>query len=136
MAKQTISIGTTANDRTGSTARAAFDICNDNFTELYNGANTIQTITTADATPDVSSGNVLKYNYNGAVTISDFDNPTAGQLIIVTNVHATGTVAINPTENFILSTAGANTLRTYDTMMFICIQDNLYYELSRSDNTI
>lgn len=136
MAKQTISIGTTANDRTGSTARAAFDICNDNFTELYNGANTIQTITTADATPDVSSGNVLKYNYNGAVTISDFDNPTAGQLIIVTNVHATGTVAINPTENFILSTAGANTLRTYDTMMFICIQDNLYYELSRSDNTV
>ena len=35
MAKQTISIGTAANDRTGSTIRAAMDICNDNFTELY-----------------------------------------------------------------------------------------------------
>ena len=37
MAKQTINIGTSANDGTGSTLRAAFDICNDNFTELYDG---------------------------------------------------------------------------------------------------
>ncbi len=36
MAKQVINIGSTANDGTGSTLRAAFDICNDNFTELYN----------------------------------------------------------------------------------------------------
>ncbi len=35
MAKQTINIGTTANDGTGSTLRQAMDICNDNFTELY-----------------------------------------------------------------------------------------------------
>ena len=35
MAKQTINIGTVANDRTGSTLRAAMDICNDNFIELY-----------------------------------------------------------------------------------------------------
>lgn len=35
MAKQTINIGSTANDRTGSTLRAAIDICNDNFDELY-----------------------------------------------------------------------------------------------------
>jgi len=37
MAKQTINIGTSANDGTGSTLRAAFDITNDNFTELYDG---------------------------------------------------------------------------------------------------
>ena len=37
MTKQTINIGTSANDGTGSTLRAAFDICNDNFTELYDG---------------------------------------------------------------------------------------------------
>jgi hypothetical protein len=37
MAKQTINIGTSANDGTGDTLRAAFDICNDNFTELYDG---------------------------------------------------------------------------------------------------
>jgi len=36
MTKQIINIGTTANDGTGDTIRAAFDICNDNFGELYN----------------------------------------------------------------------------------------------------
>tara|TARA_R110001606_G_scaffold176725_1_gene323267 strand:+ start:2681 stop:3109 length:429 start_codon:yes stop_codon:yes gene_type:complete len=38
MAKQTIGIGTTANDGTGDPLRTAFDKSNDNFTELYNGA--------------------------------------------------------------------------------------------------
>ena len=38
MAKQTINIGTTANDGTGDPLRTAFDKSNDNFTELYNGA--------------------------------------------------------------------------------------------------
>ena len=37
MAKQSINIGTNPNDGTGSSLRAAFDICNDNFTELYGG---------------------------------------------------------------------------------------------------
>ena len=35
MAKQTIGIGTTANDGTGDTLRVAFDKINDNFDELY-----------------------------------------------------------------------------------------------------
>jgi hypothetical protein len=35
MAKQTINIGTTANDGTGDPLRTAFDKINDNFTELY-----------------------------------------------------------------------------------------------------
>lgn len=36
MAKQTINIGTTANDKTGDSLRAAFQKVNANFTELYN----------------------------------------------------------------------------------------------------
>jgi hypothetical protein len=36
MAKQTINIGTTANDRTGDPLRTAFTKVNQNFTELYN----------------------------------------------------------------------------------------------------
>jgi len=36
MAKQTINIGTTANDGTGDTVRVAFDKTNDNTNELYN----------------------------------------------------------------------------------------------------
>ena len=35
MAKQTINIGSAANDGTGDLLRNAFDKCNDNFTELY-----------------------------------------------------------------------------------------------------
>lgn len=38
MAKQTINIGTTANDGTGDPIRSAFIKSNDNFTELYAGA--------------------------------------------------------------------------------------------------
>lgn len=38
MAKQVISIGTSANDGTGDPIRTAFDKTNDNFTELYDGA--------------------------------------------------------------------------------------------------
>ena len=36
MAKQTISIGSSANDGTGSTIRAGGDLINDNFNEIYN----------------------------------------------------------------------------------------------------
>jgi len=35
MAKQTINIGSIANDGTGSTLRAAGDLVNDNFNEIY-----------------------------------------------------------------------------------------------------
>lgn len=35
MAKQTIGIGSVANDGTGDPFRDAFDKCNDNFNELY-----------------------------------------------------------------------------------------------------
>lgn len=35
MAKQTIDIGTVANDHTGDSLRDAFDKVNDNFNELY-----------------------------------------------------------------------------------------------------
>lgn len=39
MAKQTINVGTTANDGTGDTLRDSFIKVNDNFTEVYNLAN-------------------------------------------------------------------------------------------------
>jgi hypothetical protein len=57
MAKQTINIGTTANDGTGTPIRDSFDIVNDNFTEVYGKpdlslvTNTL-TLTKADGTTD------------------------------------------------------------------------------------
>lgn len=66
MAKQTINLGTLANDGTGDTHRASFDKCNDNFDELYAltdgtgaasvltlaaGSTTLGDTTISDATP-------------------------------------------------------------------------------------
>lgn len=57
MAKQTINIGTTANDGTGTPLRDSFDIVNDNFDEVYGKpdlslvTNTL-TLTKADGTTD------------------------------------------------------------------------------------
>ena len=58
MAKQTINIGTTANDGTGDTVRAAFDKSNDNFTELYNGGGGVAdaAVTTAKLAADAVDG--------------------------------------------------------------------------------
>ena len=46
MAKQTIGIGTSANDGTGDPLRTAFDKCNDNFTELYDATGFVNNATT------------------------------------------------------------------------------------------
>lgn len=59
MAKQTIGIGTTANDGTGDPLRTAFDKANDNFTEVYGKpdisfANNTLTLTRADGTTDTA----------------------------------------------------------------------------------
>ena len=68
MAKQTINIGTTANDGTGDPLRTAFDKVNDNFTELYsddtgdvdsvNG----QTVVVTLDTDDIPEGTINFYN--------------------------------------------------------------------------
>ena len=54
MAKQTINIGTSANDGTGDPLRSAMDKTNDNFTELYNGAGGVAdgAVTTAKLADD------------------------------------------------------------------------------------
>jgi hypothetical protein len=54
MAKQTINIGTSANDGTGDPLRDAMDKTNDNFTELYNGAGGVAdgAVTTAKLADD------------------------------------------------------------------------------------
>jgi len=60
VAKQTINIGTTPNDGTGSTIRAGGDIVNDNFNEIYTalGDGTTLNVDTSGA----SNGEALVYN--------------------------------------------------------------------------
>jgi len=48
MAKQTINIGTTANDGTGDSLRDSFDKVNDNFNEIYGGTADLTAVTTEE----------------------------------------------------------------------------------------
>ena len=76
MAKQTINIGTTANDGTGDPLRTAFDKVNDNFNELYsddagdvdsvNGATGVVVLDTDDITE--GSTNLYNATHTGDVT--------------------------------------------------------------------
>jgi len=79
MAKQTINIGTIANDGTGSTLRAAGDLINDNFNEIYSSIGDGTTLTnilavgyiTASSTDTLinKSGNISQWtNDSGYLT--------------------------------------------------------------------
>ncbi len=67
MAKQVIDIGTTANDGTGTPLRSAFDMINDNFTELY-------TDDAGDVGSITATAPIARDSATGAVTISLNDN--------------------------------------------------------------
>ena len=74
MSKQTIGIGTVANDNTGDTLRVGADKVNDNFTELYNalGNGTSLQIGVSNA----ANGQVLRYNGTSFIA-SDYTSLTA-----------------------------------------------------------
>ena len=61
MAKQTINIGSSANDGTGTNLRAGGDLINDNFTEIFNALGNGTTI--AANTGTLVSNNFIKANY-------------------------------------------------------------------------
>ena len=87
MAKQTINIGTTANDGTGDPIRTAFDKVNDNFTELYtDDAGDVNSVT---ATAPLSGTSTT-----GAITLSLSDDSIKEVKLDCTNA---------PTDNYLLS---------------------------------
>lgn len=78
MAKQTINIGTVANDNTGDPIRDAFDKVNDNFTELYD-----------------SKAPLASPTFTGDATITSIILPSNGQTKFTaptSDGHATGPV--------------------------------------------
>jgi len=85
MAKQTINIGTIANDGTGSTLRAAGDLINDNFNEIYSSIGDGTTLTTGFITASSSdnltnkTGNISQWtNDSGYLTsISETNDLTS-----------------------------------------------------------
>ena len=104
MAKQTLGLGTSANDNTGDTLRAGGDKINDNFNEIYtaigNGTNLNITLS------NPASGQVLRYN-GSTFLPSDYSALTtsldvAGNSIVSSS---NGNIAINPngTGNVLIS---------------------------------
>lgn len=96
MARQIINVGTTANDGTGDTLRAAGQKMNQNFAELYE----VLGGDSGDVTGHVSlsdDGIVFEgSNVNGITTTLSLENPTVNRTIILPN--ASGDVVLADAE--------------------------------------
>jgi cytoskeletal protein CcmA (bactofilin family) len=90
MAKQTINIGSNANDGTGDPLRTAFNKINDNFTELYGSDNDLNTL---DANLDVNNFIITTGVTNGNITITP--NGTGDLLLGALRVNGTSISADN-----------------------------------------
>ena len=124
MARQTLDIGTNANDGTGDTLRSGGEKINDNFNELYStlGGNSIatnginasyatQTIDTASATVN-DSDTLIIFNSTGTIAATLGDGTSTGQYKIFLNKN-TGVATVTPTNfgngtNFALSQYGSS----------------------------
>ena len=76
MAKQSIGIGSAANDGTGDPLRTAFAKINDNFTELYNA-----TGAGASNNVQISANSIISTDTNGNITL---DPNGTGKVIVAT----------------------------------------------------
>ena len=74
MSKQTINIGSAANDNTGDTLRVGGDKVNDNFNELYGALGTGSDLTISLSNP--GTGQVLKYN-GASFVAADYNQLTS-----------------------------------------------------------
>ncbi len=90
MSKQTIGIGSAANDGTGDTLRDAMDKVNDNFTENYNSIAALETITATpcQGTKYTEFRAAIKYFItkaqfmNDLFYVSKIENGVAGHVIV------------------------------------------------------
>ena len=93
MAKQTINIGSSANDGTGDPLRTAFDKINDNFTELYGGDDDATNFVVEDTSPQLG-GNLDINGWNIVSARSDEDiiiAPSGAGGVVASSVRIAGT---------------------------------------------
>jgi len=113
MAKQSLNIGTTANDNTGDTLRSGGDKINDNFDELYTALGNNASLNISLANP--ATGQVLKYNGSSFVA-ANFNALTSALDVsgnsIISSSNGNITLAPNGTGDVVI-TAGSQTT-TFD----------------------
>ena len=113
MAKQTLGLGTAANDNTGDTLRVGGDKINDNFNELYAALGNGSTLTVSVTNP--ASGQVLRYNGTTFLP-SDFSNLTSNLDVngntIVSSSNGNIAIAPNGTGDVLISSGSVT--NTFD----------------------
>ena len=133
MAKQTINIGSTANDGTGSTLRVGGDIINDNFNEIYtafgDGSTLSSGFITAAGTATLTNktydlggtGNVLTGSlaeFNTALQGDSFVSLTGSETLtsktlttpIIAEIDSGADITLDATADIILDAGGADVL--------------------------
>ncbi len=107
MAKQTLGLGSAANDNTGDTLRVGGDKINDNFNEIYSGIGNGTTLSLS--VTNAAVGQVLRYN-GSTFLPSDYTNLTAGLDVngnsIVSSSNGNINIAPNGTGNLTLGVGG------------------------------
>ena len=96
MAKQSLNIGTTANDNTGDTLRSGGDKINDNFDELYTALGNNTSLSISLANP--ATGQVLKYNGSSFVA-ANFNALTSALDVAGNNIISSSNGNINFVPN-------------------------------------
>ena len=131
MAKQTINIGSTVNDGTGTTLRAGGDLINDNFNEIYTAlgdgstltsgfVSTTGTVTLTNKTVDLGDNTLTGSlaEFNTALQGDSFVSLTGSETLTnktlttptIAEIDATGDFTIDAVADVILDAGGADIL--------------------------
>ena len=128
MSKQSLNLGTAANDNTGDTLRAGGDKINDNFTELYDAVGAGGEIRLSIA--NAAANQVLRFNGTNFVP-SDYTSLTSALDTngnsIISSSNANITVTPNGTGNVLLN-YGTGTATFNGTTNIVDFTTNIYYK--------